>query len=100
MCREEGKGLPPGETQAPPSAAVRASGHGSGTTMALCGQLTCDHPLQGDTGGPLACYWLDMWIQVGVLSWGAASGHIDYPGVYTQVTTYSSWIHQRIPLEP
>ncbi|KAF3818816.1 hypothetical protein GH733_012233 [Mirounga leonina] len=57
------------------------------------------HPkFNGDTGGPLVCYWLDMWIQVGVLSWGAASGHIDYPGVYTQV----SYLHHQtqFPLGP
>ncbi|XP_040315432.1 mastin-like isoform X2 [Herpailurus yagouaroundi] len=55
---------------------------------------------QGDAGGPLVCSWLDMWIQVGVLSWGMASGHIDYPAVYTRVMTYSSWIYQHVPLGP
>ncbi|XP_029805167.1 mastin-like [Suricata suricatta] len=55
---------------------------------------------QGDAGGPLVCYWLDMWIQVGVLSWGLASGHVDYPAVYTRVMTYSSWIYQHVPLWP
>ncbi|XP_004403332.1 PREDICTED: mastin-like [Odobenus rosmarus divergens] len=76
---------------------------GTGSTIKedmLCAGRKGRGSRQGDTGGPLVCYWLDMWIQVGVLSWGVASGHIDYPGVYTRVTTYSSWIHQHIPLEP
>ncbi|XP_047695110.1 mastin-like [Prionailurus viverrinus] len=55
---------------------------------------------QGDAGGPLVCSWLDMWIQVGVLSWGMASGRINYPAVYTRVMTYSSWIYQHVPLGP
>ena len=84
MCREEGAGLPPGEKHAPALCLrFRAYQSGSGATTAPCGQLTRDRPLQGNAGGPLVCYWLDMWVQVVELSWGAASGHIDYPGVYT-----------------
>lgn len=59
-----------------------------------------DLPLQGDAGGPLVCYWSDEWLQVGVLSWSMASGHVDYPCVYTRVMSYSSWILQHIPFEP
>uniref|UniRef100_A0A452RCM9 Peptidase S1 domain-containing protein n=1 Tax=Ursus americanus TaxID=9643 RepID=A0A452RCM9_URSAM len=49
----------------------------------LCAGRKGQGSRQGNAGGPLVCYWLDMWVQVVVLSWGAASGHIDYPGVYT-----------------
>lgn len=31
------------------------------------------------------------------MSWGDVCGHRDFPGVYTQVTSYVSWIRQYIP---
>jgi trypsin len=48
----------------------------------------------GDSGGPL----LDKTTgkQVGVVSFGKGCGEVDYPGVYTRVSTYTSWIHDRI----
>lgn len=42
---------------------------------------------QGDSGGPLFCDG-DVY---GISSWGIGCGG-DYPGVYTKVTTYLSWI--------
>uniref|UniRef100_A0A8C8XRL6 Peptidase S1 domain-containing protein n=1 Tax=Panthera leo TaxID=9689 RepID=A0A8C8XRL6_PANLE len=78
-----------------------AGGHGSVIKKdMLCAGRRGRGSRQGDAGGPLVCFWLDMWIQVGVLSWGMASGHIDYPAVYTRVMTYSSWIYQHVPLWP
>nr|XP_060504000.1 mastin-like [Panthera onca] len=78
-----------------------AGGHGSVIKKdMLCAGRRGRGSRQGDAGGPLVCFWLDMWIQVGVLSWGMASGHIDYPAVYTSVMTYSSWIYQHVPLWP
>ncbi|KAK2097248.1 hypothetical protein P7K49_022699 [Saguinus oedipus] len=77
--------------------AISHVGCGSGFTV---GTSSPDGPpLQGDAGGPLVCYWLDTWLQVGVLSWGMASRHGDYPDVYTRVMTYSSWVRQHVPLE-
>lgn len=43
---------------------------------------------QGDTGGPLICDG-DVY---GISSWGLGCGLPGYPGVYTKVTTYLSWI--------
>jgi trypsin len=48
----------------------------------------------GDSGGPL----LDTvtGAQVGIVSFGKGCGDPDFPGVYTRVSTYTSWIHDRI----
>jgi V8-like Glu-specific endopeptidase len=48
----------------------------------------------GDSGGPL----LDKATgkQVGIVSFGKGCGDPDFPGVYTRVSTYTSWIHDRI----
>nr|XP_020742101.1 mastin-like [Odocoileus virginianus texanus] len=56
---------------------------------------------QGDSGGgALVCLWKCSWVQVGVVSWGHKCALPDFPGVYTQVTSYVSWILQYIPLSP
>jgi hypothetical protein len=48
----------------------------------------------GDSGGPL----LDKVTgkQVGIVSFGKGCGDPDFPGVYARVSTYTSWIHDRI----
>lgn len=48
---------------------------------------------QGDSGGPM--FRKDntgAWIQVGIVSWGQGCARPDYPGVYTQVSTFASAI--------
>ncbi|XP_076995952.1 serine protease 48-like [Tamandua tetradactyla] len=49
---------------------------------------------KGDSGGPLSCHIDDLWIQIGVVSWGAECGKL--PGVYTNVTYYQKWINATI----
>ncbi|XP_048188208.1 mastin-like [Perognathus longimembris pacificus] len=51
----------------------------------------------GDSGGPLVCSWNRTLVQVGVVSWTKGCGHPAFPGVYTRVTSFLSWIHQYIP---
>jgi hypothetical protein len=48
----------------------------------------------GDSGGPL----LDKATGelVGIVSFGKGCGNPDFPGVYTRVSKYTSWIHDRI----
>uniref|UniRef100_I3M1K2 Serine protease 42 n=1 Tax=Ictidomys tridecemlineatus TaxID=43179 RepID=I3M1K2_ICTTR len=57
---------------------------------------------QGDSGGPLSCEFNETWIQVGIVSWGVACGHSDFPGVYTYLSFYSKWVvatvNQAVPL--
>jgi secreted trypsin-like serine protease len=48
---------------------------------------------QGDSGGPM--FRRDAgnaWIQVGIVSWGNGCARPNYPGVYTQVSTFASSI--------
>ncbi|EEZ99321.2 serine protease P45 [Tribolium castaneum] len=42
---------------------------------------------QGDSGGPLVC----SGVLAGIVSWGSGCG--DYPGVYTAVAKYRTWIN-------
>ncbi|WP_236241036.1 serine protease [Streptomyces sp. CC228A] len=50
---------------------------------------------QGDSGGPM--FRRDQngaWIQVGIVSWGYGCARPQYPGVYTQVSTFATAIKQ------
>ncbi|XP_010337296.1 mastin-like [Saimiri boliviensis] len=65
----------------------------------LCAGSEGRDSCQGDSGGPLVCRWNCSWVQVGVVSWGYFCGE-RYPGVYTRVMSYVSWIRQYVPLFP
>ncbi|CAG9795213.1 unnamed protein product [Diatraea saccharalis] len=47
---------------------------------------------QGDSGGPLV-YNNRL---VGIVSFGEGCADINYPGVYTRVSAYESWIYQKL----
>ncbi|XP_021365335.1 transmembrane protease serine 12-like [Mizuhopecten yessoensis] len=52
----------------------------------------------GDSGGPLMCQSPedDRWKLVGVVSTGNECGRKDFPGIYTRVAFYRSWIDEVI----
>jgi Ca2+-binding RTX toxin-like protein len=54
---------------------------------------------QGDSGGPLFLTASGGWTQVGIVSWGDGCGQ-SWPGVYTRVSTYLSWITQVSGVQP
>ncbi|XP_057380531.1 trypsin-1-like [Daphnia carinata] len=52
----------------------------------------------GDSGGPLLVKSspTEPWTEVGIVSFGVECASPDYPTVYTRVSSFSSWISQRI----
>jgi secreted trypsin-like serine protease len=59
-------------------------------------EMLCAGPLsggtdtcQGDSGGPMVKRVGSAWIQVGVVSWGHGCARRNYPGVYTEVSTFA-----------
>ncbi|XP_074201134.1 serine protease 44-like isoform X1 [Camelus bactrianus] len=53
-------------------------------------------PCKGDSGGPLVCEFNDLWVQVGIVSWGVACGATGLPEVYTDVTSYKDWVIDQV----
>jgi Secreted trypsin-like serine protease len=54
-----------------------------------------DNWRQGDSGGPLMINQ-GRWMQVGIVSWGIGCGKGQFPGVYTRVTHFMSWITKNL----
>jgi len=54
-----------------------------------------DYWWQGDSGGPLMINQ-GRWMQVGIVSWGIGCGKGQFPGVYTRVTHFMSWITKNL----
>jgi len=62
-----------------------------GDGMVCAGADKGEDSCQGDSGGPLFVDWKTQAKQIGVVSWGVGCGR--YPGVYTAVYKYLSWIN-------
>lgn len=50
----------------------------------------------GDSGGPYVCKVGDTWYQQGVISWGYECAKPRWPGIYTDVSKYGSWIRSNM----
>ncbi|XP_020310940.2 serine protease 27 [Oncorhynchus kisutch] len=51
---------------------------------------------QGDSGGPMVSKQGLVWIQSGVVSFGQGCAVANFPGVYTRVSQYQTWINSQI----
>lgn len=56
------------------------------------GQDSCTN----DSGGPLLMEYHNFYLQIGIVSTGAACGVFDEPGIYTRVSSQSSWIRSTL----
>jgi trypsin len=57
----------------------------------ICAGSAGKDSCQGDSGGPLFASKGSN-VQVGIVSWGRGCALPGYPGVYTQVSSFNSWI--------
>uniref|UniRef100_A0A3B3I9T3 Peptidase S1 domain-containing protein n=1 Tax=Oryzias latipes TaxID=8090 RepID=A0A3B3I9T3_ORYLA len=51
---------------------------------------------QGDSGGPLVIKQNIRWIQAGIVSFGKGCALPNFPGIYTRVSQYQTWINTQI----
>lgn len=55
---------------------------------------------QGDSGGPLMYNYAGTYYLTGIVSSGAGCALADYPGIYTRVSQYLSWIESETGITP
>nr|XP_029543713.1 polyserase-2-like isoform X3 [Oncorhynchus nerka] len=73
-------------------------GVGSITDNMICAGLAAGgkDSCQGDSGGPMVTNQGTRWIQSGVVSFGKGCALAKFPGVYTRVSQYQTWINSQI----
>ncbi len=55
--------------------------------------------MQGDGGGPMLIHG-SQWIQTGIMSFGVECAAPKFPGVFSRVSQYQSWISSQISSDP
>ncbi|KAM6959268.1 serine protease 27-like [Aplochiton taeniatus] len=77
-------------------------GVGSITDNMICAGLLAGgkDSCQGDSGGPLVIQQSQVWIQAGIVSFGQGCALPNFPGVYTRVSQYQTWINTQIASNP
>ena len=73
-----------------------AYGSSSITEGMICAGKAGKDSCQGDSGGPMINLVRE---QVGIVSWGYGCAEAGYPGVYTRVSKYASWIAEHANLQ-
>ncbi|CAF2419852.1 unnamed protein product [Rotaria sp. Silwood2] len=64
------------------------------STRFCAGVMPSGDTCQGDSGGPLLMFTSSkIWEQVGITSVGYGCARASYPGIYTRVAAYQSWIN-------
>ncbi|XP_030592367.1 transmembrane protease serine 9-like isoform X2 [Archocentrus centrarchus] len=73
-------------------------GVGSITDNMVCAGLSAGgkDSCQGDSGGPMVIKQNGLWIQAGIVSFGEGCALPNFPGVYTRVSRYETWINSQI----
>ncbi|XP_055366989.1 transmembrane protease serine 9-like [Betta splendens] len=73
-------------------------GVGTITSNMICAGLSAGgkDSCQGDSGGPMVSKQGGRWIQSGIVSFGNGCALPNYPGIYTRVSQYQSWINSQI----
>ncbi|XP_066522321.1 transmembrane protease serine 9-like [Hoplias malabaricus] len=55
---------------------------------------------EGDSGGPMVIKQGSVWVQSGVVSFGSGCAEPEFPGVYSRVSKYQTWISSLISSDP
>jgi secreted trypsin-like serine protease len=76
----------------------RAEGYSFTNSDMLCAGLVQDGGIdtcQGDSGGPMVRRDANnQWVQVGIVSWGHGCARPEFPGVYSEVSTFATAIQE------
>lgn len=85
------------DSQCTNGAGPGTAGYGSSyiASSMICAGTPGKDTCQGDSGGPLVYDQGATSTQVGITSWGISCAEA-YPGIYTRIAAFSTWIKQQI----